>query len=314
MDEEPKPPLGLPPYTSVWGRVTSSAKRLWGTSLTGWLIFVAGLLLIGGLLTWFAIAVSAAWSVQTSDRTVCGFNMGQGGRGSYVEFRIEDQAPSEPFFYGKVFIVLVGVMPGLSKVEILTEPAGRSRGYAGEMTDAEFIELPDHSFIMKKLEDVTFTRETGSHRDFPFDSATVVFDLSFDPKIQFEALRLRNYNSSFYIPCETVSVERIGGDKLRIGFELRRNPLVRVTAIVLLIAAFLFVLVTPFAVKWDGLPISVASFFFSIWSIRSILSPEMKVFPTLLDLLILLMSVLLILLIGVRAILEVTKRKKLSAL
>jgi hypothetical protein len=34
----------------------------------------------------------------------------------------------------------------------------------------------------------------------------------------------------------------------------------------------LFVLIIPFAVKRDLLPTPVASFFFSVWSIRAILS------------------------------------------
>ena len=312
MGEEPKPPLLLPPHVTVSGRIASLAKRLWRSTFAGRLIFSVGLLLICGLLTWFVFVLRAAWRVQTSDRRVCGFNVAQGERGSYVQFGIEDQAPSEPYFKGNVFILLGRVIPSFSKLAIMTEPAGRSRGYAGEWTDADFYEMPDHMFLMKKIEDLNFTRETGSHRDFPFDSATIVFDLSFAPRIDFETLRLRNWNSSFYLPCETASVKRIGEDKFRIRFEMRRNPLVRVTGIVLLIAASIFVFVIPFSVKWQALPISVASFFFSIWSIRSILSPEIKVFPTLLDLIILLMSVLLILLIGVRAILTLTKRRNFA--
>jgi hypothetical protein len=71
-------------------------------------------------------------------------------------------------------------------------------------------------------------------------------------------------------------------------------------AIAILMAAAIFVLIIPFTVKRDALATSVASFFFSIWSIRGILSSEMKVFPTLLDVMILFLCVLLLLLIGIR--------------
>ncbi len=87
---------------------------------------------------------------------------------------------------------------------------------------------------------------------------------------------------------------------MQIHFEMRRNPLVQLKAIVMSIAAALFVLIIPFTVKLDALPTSVASFFFSIWSVRGILSSEMRVFPTRFDIIILFPSVLLLLLIGVR--------------
>jgi hypothetical protein len=81
---------------------------------------------------------------------------------------------------------------------------------------------------------------------------------------------------------------------------MRRNPLVQLMATVIFASAALFTFIIPFTVKRDALPTAVASFFFSVWSTRGILSSEMKVFPTLFDLGILFLCVLLLLLIGVR--------------
>lgn len=145
-----------------------------------------------------------------------------------------------------------------------------------------------------------FYRVSGSHRDFPFDSATIDFDTTFKPELQLKFLMIRNLNSGFYVPCDSAKATSDPSGKVHINFEIRRNPLVQVMAIVILMAAALFVLIIPFTVRREALPTSVASFFFSIWSIRGIWSSEMKVFPTRLDIIILFLCVLLLLLIGTR--------------
>ena len=258
---------------------------------------------------WFSTAVKKAWEIQTSDSVHCGFLEGEGADGSYVQFDIEGQSASEPFFNGAFFINLGHVEPSFSKVEVFTSSAEK-RGYAGEASDADFHTISEGTFLMKKKVPVTYGVEEGSHRDFPFDSATIVMEFFSNPKIQFQVFDLRNFNSSFYLPCKTASLKKWHDGKFIVRFEMRRNPLVRITGIVLLIAATLFVLVIPFVIKWDAMPTSAASFFFSIWSIRSILSPEIKIFPTLLDLMLLFLSVLLLLFIGIRAILEYRKSRK----
>jgi len=65
-------------------------------------------------------------------------------------------------------------------------------------------------------------------------------------------------------------------------------------------AGFLFLIAIVVFVKKEALPTSIASFFFSLWSIRAILSSEMKTFPTVLDLAILSLCVLLLVLLGLR--------------
>ena len=145
-----------------------------------------------------------------------------------------------------------------------------------------------------------FYRVSGSHRDFPFDSATIDFDTTFKPELQLKFLMIRNLNSGFYVPCDSAKATSDPSGKVHINFEIRRYPLVQVMAIVILMAAALFVLIIPFTVRREALPTSVASFFFSIWSIRGIWSSEMKVFPTRLDIIILFLCVLLLLLIGTR--------------
>jgi|CZLA01.1.fsa_nt_gi hypothetical protein len=154
--------------------------------------------------------------------------------------------------------------------------------------------------MRKQSDDVPFVRQTGSPREFPFDSTSIEFDTTFKPALPLRGVIIRNFNPSFYIPCEQVRWRWASPDVLHLQFEMRRNPLVQLMATVIFASAALFTFIIPFTVKRDALPTAVASFFFSVWSTRGILSSEMKVFPTLFDLGILFLCVLLLLLIGVR--------------
>lgn len=91
--------------------------------------------------------------------------------------------------------------------------------------------------------------------------------------------------------------------------DVRRNRLVQLVAVVIFSAAALFTILVPFTVKRDSLAAAIASFFFSVWSTRGILSSQMKVFPTLFDLGILSLCVLLLLFLAVRFLREWIKNK-----
>jgi hypothetical protein len=244
---------------------------------------------------WFSKATFSAWRVQTSSRVSCAFNMNPTpAQHSYIQYNVKDQA-TEPYFHGSFFINFGNIQTGEKRLEVVTTGGGN---YADTSTIADFFrnEQAKSFWMTRESDEVPFYRNSGSHRDFPFDSGAIDFGATFKPAVQFDFLMIRNLNSSFYIPCDTASVTRDGPGKIRVHFEMRRNPLVRMMAIVIMGAASLFVLLIPFTVRLEALPTSVASFFFSIWSIRGVLSSEMKVFPTVLDIAILFLCVLLLLL------------------
>jgi len=153
---------------------------------------------------------------------------------------------------------------------------------------------------MPAEEKLGLNRTDGSHRQFPFDSATFDFDMTYTPPVTFYQFILRNNNPSFSIPCEDFSVSNISPGKAHIHFVALRNQFVRLTAIVLVGAGAMFLLAIVFFVKRESLPTSVASYFFSLWSIRSILSSEMKTFPTYLDYMILCLCISLLILLSIR--------------
>ena len=97
-------------------------------------------------------------------------------------------------------------------------------------------------FGLQKAMDVSLTRVSGVHQDFPFDSARFDFDLSWDPLVRLNNFVLRNRNPSFDLACSTYEVQGDGVGKVHISFEARRNPLVQLTAVVLVSAGFLFLI------------------------------------------------------------------------
>ena len=259
----------------------------------------------------FIYATVSAWKIAGSARVGCPYIVNPDATAfSYLQYNIKDQA-IEPLFNGALFINLGSVSTGPARLVVRTR--GKPGSYGDTITVADFYhdEVANAFWMKSESTAVSFYRESGSHRDFPFDSATINADTSFDPTVKLRFVTLRNFNTSFYVPCESTKVTSDASGNIHLTFELRRNPLVVLVTIVIFGAATLFVCVIPFAGKLENLPTSVASFFFSIWSLRGILGSEMKVFPTTFDLGILSLCVLLILLIGIRFLYEWIKTQKL---
>ena len=68
----------------------------------------------------------------------------------------------------------------------------------------------------------------------------------------------------------------------------------QLTALVLCVASFVFLVLIVRLEKTESLAASVASFFFSLWSIRVILGSDIKTFPTFIDLWILTLCILMV--------------------
>ena len=109
--------------------------------------------------------------------------------------------------------------------------------------------------------------------------------------------------------CENVKVKRLDGGSVHLEFELRRSPLVQLSAVVLGAAGLLFLVLIMRLEKVESLATSVASYFFALWSIRGIMSSEIRVFPTLLDAWILTLCVLLIVALIWRAALRTPRNE-----
>jgi hypothetical protein len=266
----------------------------------------------GGI--WFASSLASAIRARNAANLTCARGAGVVNNGfTYIQIDLLDQHPIEPYFNATLFVNL-GTAYGKQPTRIIfTRSAGRS--YAQSTVNVDLVYDADaQNLWATKQTDFSLIRTAGAHRDFPFDRAKFDFDLTYTPPgIPVNNFLVRNHNPSFDLDCETYSVQRLLPGKVHISFDVRRNPLVLVTAIVLIGAGCLFLIGIVGFAKSEALPTSIASFFFSLWSIRAILSSEMKTFPTDLDLAILSLCVLLIVALGIRlALREIPKRRQAS--
>lgn len=258
----------------------------------------ASLLLFAAVfICWFGVASYRAWVLQTADGFSCAKQYHDlRSAFSYVQFTLKDQHQNEPYFNGEMFLNLGDHSEGPFKVASLISSR---RGFGDQSINVD-LNYRDKTLWMQKAVDVSFYRIPGSPRDFPFDSTRFDFTAKFDPPLDIGAVFIRNSNPSFYVPCDTFQTQQLGAGVYEVSFSARRNPLVKITAVILLCGGFLFLLGITVYVKRDGLPTAVASYFFSLWSIRSILSSEIRSFPTELDLVILSFCVVLVIGVALR--------------
>ena len=218
---------------------------------------------------------------------------------SYFQIEVKDQHQTEPYFNGGI-VLNFGNTSGKNPIRVtIVRSAGGTYGQSTVFGDLQYDES-NKTLWMTKAADMSFVRLTGSHMNFPFDSAKFDFNLLLAPSPIFSNVLIRNHTSSFYMPCDRAVAAKNPDNTYHVIFELRRNPLVVLTAVVLIVAAAAFLFAIVFFLKSEALPTAIASFFFSLWSIRTILGSEMKTFPTYFDLAILSLCVLLVVLIGIR--------------
>ncbi len=223
------------------------------------------------------------------------------GTNGYVEFRLEDEQPIEPYFNGTVFVNLAD--------KYGTEPMRLKLARSAEGYYAQSVVIADlkydrdaESLWMSQAASFDMIRKNGAHRNFPFDSASFAFDLKITPPVDLRVIRLQNRVAGFVMDCGSLKATRSDAGVFHIEFGLSRNPLVQLTAVVLCFAAVVFLVLIAF-MKSESLPTSVASFFFSLWSVRAILSSQIKTFPTLLDGFILTLCATLLLVLGWKLVL-----------
>lgn len=117
----------------------------------------------------------------------------------------------------------------------------------------------------------------------------MIFDAVFDFSIQFTPhviphfVRVVNRVPGFVSACDTLAAKREVDGQLAIKFSLYRSPLVKLAAVILCVAATVFLVLIPALESNERVATAVASYFFALWSIRNILSSQIRIFPTLLD-------------------------------
>jgi hypothetical protein len=265
-----------------------------------------------GFALWFVLSLHTEWNLHKPNEQACsaGNVMAPGTSPRYIQFNIGEQEPVEPTFRAQAFMSL-GTMSAPAPPANISLNVTEAQGYGTTNVNLPLgYDSLNSTYWMAKPVDLNITRVSGAHRDFPFDSASFDFDAKFTPAVGLYGVLLRNVNPDFYLPCSTVKITNFGAQGFRAQFEMRRNPLVQMTATVLMAAAFLFLVPIVWSVKKESVPTAIASYFFSLWSIRGILGSEMKTFPTRLDLAILCLCVLLVVSMGLRFAVEQWQQAK----
>lgn len=94
---------------------------------------------------------------------------------------------------------------------------------------------------------------------------------------------IRNLTTDFIPVCSTFSSNWDGVDKLGISVEFRRNPFVQTTAVIVGLAALIFGVLLGCLRNSDDLARATASYFFSLWFVRALITPSGLAYSTLLD-------------------------------
>ncbi|MDD5655849.1 MAG: hypothetical protein PHF00_01145 [Elusimicrobia bacterium] len=120
-------------------------------------------------------------------------------------------------------------------------------------------------------------------RQFPFDSAVFDLHMKLSPPIRPKVIHVRNFTPDFIGLCRTLQSHWDDSGNLSISIVCRRSPFVQYSATIFAVAALIFGLILVAIKDRENLAIVTASFFFSIWSIRSIITPSALVYSALLD-------------------------------
>lgn len=236
--------------------------------------YVWGVLIVGAVLVVF---LCRAWIVQMDSPLT--YSSGWPPHQGYLEIQLKDQHPIEPVFNGTIF--LYSLASRGSKIAATTVTRSAERGY-GRATMVMPLVEDEVSLRSKDFQKFDLVAKTGLHRFFPFDSSSFDCSIEFSPFVPFDVVRLVNRVPGFVLDRDSFrSIPITNGVKL--SFRLERSPLTVLFAVVLAIAALAFALLILTLTKTETIATASASFFLSLWSLRTIVASESHTFPTLFD-------------------------------
>jgi hypothetical protein len=246
----------------------------------------------------FVIMLVWAWVTQTGQNVTCNFAPAkfslQKDYKGYIEINLKRQHPTEPYFDGELWFVYADE----TQKAFSSLPIGRSgaRTYGNFQSTIQTAWNETFRGLTPRAGSVPFDLITtaGLHQYFPFDSAKFDFTLTLGPGLTQQIFRVSNRVPGFVLPCNSLKVSPQKSGALQVSFALKRSPLIQLFVVVLCLALVVF-LVLILQIKDTGaLPTAVASYFFSALTLRTIVSDQIKMFPTLFDCFILSLSMAMI--------------------
>ena len=265
-----------------------------------WVRLAAGLIVVT-LAAWLIHTGYGKWQKSIAETNSCNnlaTEVQQHFR--YIQLIVENQSLRNPVFDGHYFLHL-GKEFGKNSFDLKISQAGkRNFGTTAIRPQLAWDDGFEGLIIREPAKaEMSFVSQYHSHYMFPFDSARFDEALSFDPPIDIKSVLFSNRVAGFYMPCDTIKVHTEAGSA-NISFELKRNPLIVYSAVLLLIVAAFFAISISLFVEIGPLPGALASYFFAVWSIRLLFGLTAESFPTLFDIGILLLVLLIPLLLFLR--------------
>jgi hypothetical protein len=244
----------------------------------------------------FASLVSA-WRGQTAARLTCMmvFDPHRQHNG-YFQLNLLKPHESEELFEGEIFMYYPAYQQPRPSVRVVRSSSGN---YGPSIVDLQLTPF-SQGLASADPAPISLPTPTSSQRRFPFDTPRIDLRFAIEPALRPGGLIVRNFSPDFVMQCNAVEAKWFEPNELAVRVSLRRNPFVRTTIILMIVAAFLFAALLGLVRETDDLAIATASYFFSIWSIRGIVTPTALSYSTLLDLWLMGASILVLFVVGWR--------------
>lgn len=226
------------------------------------------------------LSLVSSWRTQAGARLSCtAMFEPRNEHNGYLQLNVLGPHPTEQYFEGELFLYYPATQSPPDAIHMVRHASGP---YAAQIIEAELSTF-SRGLATPGPVPVSLPTPGISQRRFPFDSPTFEVALSFEPAIRPTAVIVRNLSPDFIPDCQTLRADwKQGTLSVRVGF--RRNPFVQGTVIFIALASVVFGALLGLIRETDDLAVATASFFFSIWSIRSIVAPPGLGYSSLLDL------------------------------
>ena len=166
----------------------------------------------------------------------------------YLEIQLTEHHPSEPVFSGKLFFLSVD--PSDAGVSAVTVSRSQKRSYAGSIRYIRTTWDNNWKALTPQVpEEFALVTVTGSHQNFPRDSARFDFDLDVNPPIDFRVIRIVNRVPGFVMDCSTLQVSSPNARTLHINFGLNRSLIIQLFTGMLVVASIGFLVLILFTAQ-----------------------------------------------------------------
>jgi hypothetical protein len=223
-----------------------------------------------------------AWMVQARQDLTCEANLNPKDKwNGYQQIELKRQHPTEPVFEGEYFFVSKDDNKRSVSLVTITRSEGRNYGASNLHLKTVWDNL--FSGLRPDPQRLDLINLSSLHQYFPLDSAHFNFTIKAEPNLGTHIVRIVNRVPGFVLPCNHMKVTQDSSGITHVAFDLDRSPLVQYF-VVMLCLGLVIPLVPIMRIRDpETLAVTGASYFFSAFSLRGIVSEQMKTFPTLFD-------------------------------